>query len=367
MTSRIHLEDRRQFIQFLGKTLFVGSVGPLLLSTLVNESAYTQTSILSGSENPKQPPSALLFDPFFRQHDTGNGHPENANRYDAIIEALTVSKLTDTAVHLHVREADDDMILMCHNGQYLDSVKRDIAEGKRRLSTGDTNISSHSLKAGRLAVGAVLEAIDAIMVGKVKNAFCVVRPPGHHATPDRGMGFCIFNNVAIAARYAQRAYGFSRVLIIDWDVHHGNGTQDIFYHDGSVFYFSTHQYPWYPGTGLANETGSGAGKGTTLNCPLPAGSGREEIIGAFLGKLLPAAKRFRPDLVLISAGFDSRINDPLGRFTLSDNDFIELTHIVLTIASEYSGGRVVSVLEGGYNLNGLAKAVAAHVKTLQSL
>ncbi len=179
------------------------------------------------------------------------------------------------------------------------------------------------------------------------------------------MGFCIFNSIAIAARYAQHKYGISRVLIADWDVHHGNGTQDIFYHDGSVFFFSTHQHPWYPGTGLADEVGEGKGQGMILNCPFPAGSGRKEILGAFQEKLMPAAEKVKPELVLISAGFDSRKDDPLGNFLLTDADFVDLTHLMLEMADKHAGGRVVSVLEGGYNLEGLASAVRAHVQALQ--
>jgi acetoin utilization deacetylase AcuC-like enzyme len=198
----------------------------------------------------------------------------------------------------------------------------------------------------------------------VRNAFCAVRPPGHHATASRGMGFCFFNHAALAARYAQRRHGLERALIVDWDVHHGNGTQDIFYSDPTVFFFSTHQWPLYPGTGRADETGEGAGVGTTMNFPFPAGSGRKEILGAVENSLAPAAERFRPDLVVISAGFDSRVGDPLGRFTLTDRDFGDLTRAVMEIAARHAGGRVVSVLEGGYNLDGLASAAAAHVEAL---
>jgi acetoin utilization deacetylase AcuC-like enzyme len=217
------------------------------------------------------------------------------------------------------------------------------------------------------AAGGVLNAVDAVLAGSARNAFCVVRPPGHHATASRGMGFCIFNNVALAARYAERRHGLGRVLVVDWDVHHGNGTQEIFYSDPSVFFFSTHQWPLYPGTGRADETGEGAGQGTTMNFPFPAGSGRTEILGAVENSLIPAADGFRPDLVLISAGFDSRIGDLLGRFTLTDDDFADMTRAVMEIAGRHAGARVVSVLEGGYSLDGLASSAAAHVDALMGL
>jgi acetoin utilization deacetylase AcuC-like enzyme len=202
------------------------------------------------------------------------------------------------------------------------------------------------------------------MENKIKNAFCVVRPPGHHANASRGMGFCIFNNIAIAARYAQKKYNLKKVLIVDWDVHHGNGTQDIFYEDPTVLFFSTHLYPHYPGSGQQSAIGSGAGKGTTINCPMPHGAGKREIIGAFEEILVPAADKFKPDIVLVSAGFDSRVGDPLGGFKLGDRNFAELTKIVLDIAQRHANGRLISTLEGGYSPSGLASACAAHVKAL---
>ena len=212
----------------------------------------------------------------------------------------------------------------------------------------------------------MVSAVDAVVSGRARNAFCAVRPPGHHASQARGMGFCVFNNIAIGARHAARAHGVERILIADWDVHHGNGTQEVFWSDGSVLFFDTHQHPWYPGTGSPDETGEGKGRGRIVNRPFPAGAGRDEILGAFRTGLVPAAERFKPELVMISAGFDSRAGDPLGKFTLTDADFAELTAVVVEIARQHARGRVVSVLEGGYSRDGLARAVAAHLDRLSA-
>jgi acetoin utilization deacetylase AcuC-like enzyme len=308
--------------------------------------------------------SALLIDPIFKQHDTGPGHPERPERYDALTRAFERAGLTKSLLHVATRPATEDEIALCHTRPYIQTVKRDVAAGATELSTGDTTISPKSLEVALDAAGGVMNAIDQVFKKTVKNAFCAVRPPGQHARPNQGMGFCIFNNVAIGARYAQRKHGIERVLIADWDVHHGNGTQDTFYTDGSVFFFSTHQSPWYPGTGDAQESGEGKGKGCTVNCPFPAGAGHSEILGVFQDRLLRAADQFKPDLVLVSAGFDSRFGDPLGRFTLSDQDFADLTRVMLEIADKHAGGRLVSVLEGGYDLAGLASAATAHVQAL---
>jgi acetoin utilization deacetylase AcuC-like enzyme len=308
--------------------------------------------------------TALLLDSIYKQHLTGAGHPERPERYDAITAGLEQAAIVREALRVPTRRASEDEVAMCHTRDYIDTVKRDIGRGARDLSTGDTAVGPKSLEIALQAVGGVINCVDAVATGKATNAFCAVRPPGHHATPVRGMGFCIFNNVAIAARYAQKKHGIARVLIADWDVHHGNGTQDIFYNDGSVFFFSTHQSPWYPGTGTRDETGEGAGRGTTMNCPFPSRSGREEIGGAFREKLIPAMDKFKPELVMISAGFDSRLGDPLGQFTLTDEDFSDLTRMLMDIADKHAGGRVVSVLEGGYSLSGLSAGVAAHVTTL---
>jgi acetoin utilization deacetylase AcuC-like enzyme len=308
--------------------------------------------------------TALLADPIYKQHDPGPGHPERPERFDAVTQALERAGLTKSFERIEVRVATDDELALCHGRAYIAKARREITSGARQLSTGDTDVGPRSLDVALRAVGGVLNAVDAVAGGKASNAFCAVRPPGHHARPDQGMGFCIFNNIAIGARYAQRKHGIGKVMIADWDVHHGNGTQDIFYADGSVFFFSTHQSPWYPGTGAAAETGEGKGRGATMNFPFPAGSGRREIVGAFRENLRRAADNFKPDLVMISAGFDSRLGDPLGQFTLTDSDFADLTAVMLEIAGKYAAGKLISVLEGGYNLSGLAAAATAHVKAL---
>ncbi|MGB8352983.1 MAG: histone deacetylase [Chthoniobacteraceae bacterium] len=315
------------------------------------------------SPTPQTCATGIVADPICKEHVTGPGHPERVERFDAVMQGLGGDGLLDRLVKIEPRVASEEELRLCHTADYLRETKGAILGGAEGLDA-DTRACAESWDVASRAAGGILNAVDAVVEEKVGNAFCVVRPPGHHACADRAMGFCIFNNVAIAARYAQRKHGLKRVLIVDWDVHHGNGTQDIFYEDGSVFFFSTHQSPWYPGTGQVHETGAGAGVGTTLNCPLSAGSGRKEIIRAFRDKLVPAAEVFRPDIVFISAGFDSRMEDPLGDFTLSDADFAELTEIVEGIARKHAGGRLVSVLEGGYNLQGLSLAARAHVKAL---
>ncbi|MGJ5813814.1 histone deacetylase family protein [Paludibaculum fermentans] len=311
--------------------------------------------------------TGLVFDSAFLLHDPGPTHPESPDRYRALKKALQQGELAGRLKHLPGRMAGEEDLLLCHTRAYLSTVRHDIARHSPALSTGDTGLSEKSLDVAMLAAGAAFAAVDAVMTGQVSNAFAAVRPPGHHATSSRGMGFCIFNNVALAARHARKVHGVDRVLIVDWDVHHGNGTQDIFYEDPGIFFFSTHQSPWYPGTGAFDEIGSGSGKGTTMNCPFHAGAGHAEIVGAFRRKLLPAMAAYKPDLVLISAGFDSRKGDPLGRFLLKDDDFRELTSIILEIADLSAHGRVVSLLEGGYSLAGLAAGVTAHVEALVGL
>jgi len=308
--------------------------------------------------------TGYLFDDIFLQHQPGEAHPESPQRLLAIDQAIRAMPFFPELIPLQPRRAALEELYLVHHKEYVDLAKRECAAGRSSLSTGDTDICPESYEVALNAAGSVLAAVDAVFSGTVSRAFCAVRPPGHHAGPGRGMGFCIFNNVALAARYAQKKYGAKRVLIADWDVHHGNGTQDVFYSDGSVLFFSTHLFPHYPGTGAATERGLGKAEGCIINRPFPHGAGNREIVGVFRDTLIPAAREFKPDFTLISAGFDSRKNDPFGGFQVDDNGFRELTRIMLAIAAVSGKGRLVSVLEGGYNLAGLAAAVCAHLQEL---
>jgi acetoin utilization deacetylase AcuC-like enzyme len=308
--------------------------------------------------------TAIFYDPICAGHDTGAGHPESPMRYTALARALENDRATADLPRLGARPATLQELAYCHKSGYIESVRQHIQKGHRSLGFPDTNVGPGSWDAALHAAGGAIAAVDAVMQGDVRSAFCVLRPPGHHALPGQGMGFCIFNNIALAARHAQIFHGLERVLIVDWDVHHGNGTQNIFYEDPSVLFFSTHQSNWYPYSGFADETGDGAGEGYTINCPFPAGTDIGPIFRAFREKLAPAAKEFQPELVLVSAGFDALASDPLGAFRLHPEDFAGLTEIVLEIAEPSAQGRVVSLLEGGYDLDGLCRAALAHVHSL---
>ena len=308
--------------------------------------------------------TGLVYDPRYLAHDMGAGHPESPNRLRAIMQRLEQSGLAAELTRLAPRTAEDEWITLVHRPEYVGHLNREAPTSGRVSLDADTSMSPGSLLAAYLAAGGALSGVDAIMADQVQHVFCAVRPPGHHAEAGRAMGFCLFNNVAIAARYAQKRYGVQRVLIVDWDVHHGNGTQHSFEADPSVLFFSTHQYPHYPGTGRATESGTGAGEGFTINVPMEAGESDDDYRAVFQKVLVPAADAFKPELVIISAGFDAHRDDPLASMGLTEEGYADLTSIVAGIANRHCRGRLLSSLEGGYNLTALAASVERHIRAL---
>jgi acetoin utilization deacetylase AcuC-like enzyme len=306
----------------------------------------------------------LYTDPLYLRHDTGR-HPECPERLRAVTARLEKSGVADLCTHGDYQPLTEDEVKALHAPDQVGWAKRVAQRGGGYLD-GDTPVSAESFTVALAAAGACASAVDAVVQSKDRNALCLVRPPGHHATATHSMGFCLFNNVALAAQRAHKAHGLTRILIVDWDVHHGNGTQDIFYAAPEVQFFSIHRYGhgFYPGTGAADETGTGHALGRTLNVPLRYGISRKDYRGAFVAGLEKAADAIKPELVLLSAGFDAHAADPIGSLGLEVEDFAEMTKRVLDVARTHASGRLVSCLEGGYNLEALAASVQAHLEEL---
>ena len=306
--------------------------------------------------------TGFVYHPLYLKHET-EPHPENPGRLTAIVSRLEDSSIGKRLNRLEPRLANLEEISTVHEQSYAEMIRRQIEGGAESLDM-DTRVGPQSYEAALLGVGAGLTAVDQVIDGNCDNVFCAVRPPGHHAERQRSMGFCLFNNVAIAARYAQKEKKLNRIAIFDWDVHHGNGTQNAFYADSSIFYCSIHQYPFYPGTGGGDETGTGDGLGSTLNFPMSAFSGDDLYLDVVKHKLIPKLIKFKPDLIIISAGFDAHEDDPIGGMNLSAKCFGTMTDLILTVSEEVCNGRLISMLEGGYNHSALADSVLIHLERL---
>lgn len=305
----------------------------------------------------------IFYHPLSLEHDTGYGHPERADRIRTLLQHLELTGLKEHCEWKTPEPAELDSILSNHGLSYIETV-RELAESGGGHFDADTVISEKSYEAALRSSGACIQAIDTVCQGEAPNAFCMNRPPGHHARPYTAMGFCLYNTIAIGARHALKAHNLERVFIFDWDVHHGNGTQESFYEDASVYFCSIHQSPLYPGTGHPSETGVGRGEGSTLNLTVSSGTGRDVYESFMTERVLPAMRNFKPELILVSAGFDAHRRDPLAGVQLEDEDFGMLTRYVLEAANDLCEGRVVSVLEGGYDLQGFSGGVEQHLKEM---
>ena len=313
------------------------------------------------------PPTGFVYHSACVEHDPGNGHPERPDRLRAVLARIESSGLADELDRHTPRAASPEELTLVHPESHVERVRAAVAasEPSRPAAIdGDTSVSPASWQAATRAAGGLIEACERVLEGSWDNAFCAVRPPGHHAEVDRAMGFCLFNNVAIAAEHLRRRHGLERIAILDWDVHHGNGTQHVFEDDPGVFYASLHQWPLYPGTGSARERGRGSGEGATLNCPMDPGTTDADWLRALEEAVLPALEDFAPEFVIVSAGFDAHAHDPLAGVALSEQGFAELTRSVLDFCRRVADARLVSALEGGYHLDALAASVEAHLGVL---
>ncbi|MEE8478867.1 MAG: histone deacetylase [Candidatus Neomarinimicrobiota bacterium] len=309
--------------------------------------------------------TSLITSKKYKEHVTGPGFPESPERLDAIINHLESTRLINELDVVEPNRKDKKFCKLVHDGEYIARVKQACELGASIVDSLDNPISRNSYDTALLAAGGITEAVDRVFTGKAGNAMALLRPPGHHAEKEMAMGFCLFNNVAIAARYAQKYYEVEKVTIIDFDVHHGNGTQHIFELDPTVMYISLHQYPFYPGTGSDKETGGGDAKGTTINYPLNAGVGDDEFIDIFDNFLSEKVLMYNPDLIIVSAGFDAHMNDPIGGLSVTTNGFYNISNTIMNLADEVCDGKIISSLEGGYHLKALAESVAAHLLALQ--
>ncbi len=309
--------------------------------------------------------TCLITSEKFKDHITGPGFPESPERLDAIIDHLESTGLCNELDVVEPNRKDKSLCKLVHDDEYITRVRQACELGAPIVDTGDNPISKNSYDTALLAVGGITEAVDRVFTGKANNAMALLRPPGHHAEKGMAMGFCLFNNVAIAARYAQQNYEVEKVAIIDFDVHHGNGTQHIFESDPTVMYVSLHQYPFYPGSGSADEIGSGDAKGTTINYPLKAGVGDKEFIDIFDNSISDKVLKYNPDLIIVSAGFDAHMSDPIGGLRVTTEGYHNISKTINKLAGEVCGGKIISSLEGGYNLKALAESVAAHLIALK--
>jgi len=306
----------------------------------------------------------LYYDPIFLQHDTGR-HPECAQRLTTVVNHLQSTTLLQQCATIPWQAATIDRLTAVHTAQHVDNIQR-LAESGGGQVDADTVVSPSSYQAAAMAAGAVCDATDRVIQGEHSQALLLVRPPGHHALANQAMGFCLFNSIAIASQWAIAGHELDRVLIVDWDVHHGNGTQAIFWNDPRVGFFSAHRWPFYPGTGTSDETGAGRGLGTTLNLPVSYGTSRKDYLSHFSFELEKFADQIQPQLVMVSAGFDSHRTDPVGSLGLESEDFRNLTRVVQEIAQTHANGKIVSVLEGGYNPESLAECVTIHLEQLMT-